>query len=210
MRKFSQPERRRNMLQDNSENKQQPSKASENELIALDYSLLTLTEMKIFNRDCAAFEKVYRKRMLELGLYPNLIFEGQESVVGSCMNSVELKSAFEIEAICEKNLRLRKKLSDPEKLIVRMYVSLTYDFAGLDSPVADSTTCLVKWFGDEAVGVFVKTYFSIMRKHNESVYEKPFYFLSSTRKKRVEKAFNQGVQRETTKRKQLKALEEVK
>jgi len=35
----AQPERRRNMLQDNSENKQQPSNASENELIAIDCSL---------------------------------------------------------------------------------------------------------------------------------------------------------------------------
>ena len=42
---------------------------------------------------------------------------------------------------------------------------------------------------DIDIGLFTERYFNLMRKHEEKVYEKPYYFLTPGHKKRVLKAY---------------------
>jgi len=166
-----------------------PANAQSGEMI--DPRLMTFTEDSILNQASAAYESLIRKRSVELGFDPYSLTKEQQKAVFLCLSFEELRPVFKQAAVREKNLWLRKNLSETEKLIVRRYSCLTYQMAGSEPPLRDPIMSEVRQIGKKARVLCVFGYFSVMETQHELVFEKPCYFCS---KRRRQVACGEGVQ----------------
>jgi hypothetical protein len=148
----------------------------------IDYSLMTLTEIKIEGENSSKHDKYVRKRADELGFYPDTLTDDERIATLKCLSYEELKPFYKAVALYEKNQRLQKSLSSIDKIDVRIYAAITRHFSEYGPAFRADLE-------DGDIGVFTSRYFEIMKEQGEKVYEESLYFLSEERKKRVLEAY---------------------
>jgi len=144
-----------------------------------DVSLMSAEELKLKFMLTAEHEKLVKKRAEELRFYPDTLTREERDAVLACLTFEEMKPLFKTEMIFQKNQRLMKELSPEEKIDVRIYCNITLHFSEYGPMFEDGV------LDDEALFIWTERYFRIMNRHGALVYENPYYFLTSDRRKRV-------------------------